>query len=134
MERKLPKYKLLLVAIIIAIISFLDFQYFGRHAYRPDIPAAAIGVIQLIGLLVILWLGRWVWSDTAGIRKVWTYSYIAVTLLCAAIGVLVLLFPKGGSIAATTVGFIRPFFASPMPLLISYLIFKVQNGNWMGSS
>lgn len=129
MRRKLPKAKLLLAAVIIAIISFADFQFFGRHAYRPDMPAAIIGIIQLVTLLVILWLGRWIWSGEPGICKVWTYSYITVVLVCAVIGILALYFSIG-AVAVSVVGFIRPFFASPMPLLISYLIFKVQDNNW----
>lgn len=133
MEKKLPKYRFLLAAVAITIISFADFQLFGRHAYRPAISAILIGVIQLITLLAILILGRWVWSGQPGIHKAWTYSYIAVVLLCAVIGTLTLLFSIG-STAVSVAGFIRPFFASPMPLLISYIIFKAQSGNWMGSS
>jgi|GEM_PF-5746292 hypothetical protein len=128
MEKRLPKYKLLLAAVIIAIVSFVDFQLFGRHTHRPDIPAVAIGVIQLATLVFILWLGRWVWRGMPVIRSAWTYSYIAVIAVCTAIGALATFFSVGG-VLVTVVGFIRPFFASPMPLLISYLIAKVQDSN-----
>jgi hypothetical protein len=112
--------------LLITIISVADYQYFANWSNRFLLPATTRGFAHIVSLVLIMLLGRLMWSFHAGISRAWTYSYVAAIafIIIAGVGYYQLeIIPHG---VVSSLGFIRPLFCSPMPAFLCYLLVKLQ--------
>ena len=128
MEGRLNKRHFWLGTILISVISMLDYQFLASTHHMLELQAIMRGFLHISILLIILLIGCFVWRGMRFTVHLWIYIYLLVIVFISVAGLtsysLNLPISK-----VPVIGFIRPFFCSPMPMLIFYMLRSLSNNH-----